>query len=234
MRMRCGLVSLMHQEKVHAGQHTWNVCVCACVCVSLTHYKVRLMNVLGARQGRSVSVTPTVPLLLARGTRCGSSVVATTKLFIYDFSLLLSQVQCVCVDLPMSSAAGVSFVRDKAGKSLQLSHWSSLEIGRNIIKMKRGCVHRRERPVPQNVEVSSQELRTKVSINSYAWFSFLFFALSPFWELGHPSVDTSKLVSLLHKVQTGFACTTLSKCHSKWTASVFAVVMGSACSFTTI
>lgn len=146
--------------------------MCVYLRVFVSHNKVRLMNGFGARQGRSVSVTLAVPLLLARGTRCGSSVVDTTKLFIYNFMLPLLRVRCVCVDLPSSSVAGVSFFEGEAGKTLQLSHWSSLEIGRNIIKMKRECVHRRESSVPENVYVSFQELRMKAPINSFICLIF--------------------------------------------------------------
>lgn len=57
----------------------------------------------------------------------------------------------MCVDLPTSSAVRVALFRGEARKSLRLSHRSSLEIGRKLVRMKRECVHRGERSVPENV-----------------------------------------------------------------------------------
>lgn len=71
--------------------------------------------------------------------------------FFYFIPLLLLQVRYVCVDLPTSSAVRVALFRGEVRKSLRLSHRSSLEIGRKLVRMKRECVHRGERSVPENV-----------------------------------------------------------------------------------
>lgn len=59
-------------------------------------------------------------------------------------ALIFWSVRVTCVNLLKSSAAGVCLFRDKADKSLLLSRWSSPQIGRNIIRMKRECGSRRD------------------------------------------------------------------------------------------